>query len=567
LFIGISLACKFGSKNHSSALEKIFLKRLSLLGPYGVLILLAVFAFLPGLGGVHLFDWDEINFAEAAREMLVTGKYAQVQINFQSFYEKPPLFFWLQAASMHLWGIHEFAARFPNAIGGMLTLCTLYYMGQQEGGRRLGFYWALLHGAALLPHFYFKTGIIDPWFNYFMFLGFYGLTQLYTRPSKGYTALSGTALGLAALTKGPVGYLLPILAVLVYSLRTRQLPHLSRASLIIWIVCSVASPLVWLGYETCQQGPAFIKAFWSYQLQLFREPVAGHSQPFYYHFLVVFIGCFPTAVLAAISLWPIDFNRLDKRYTLMQLLFWVVMAVFSVATTKIIHYSSLSYFPISFLAAYSLYRLEQQQYSEKVFKRLALWLLGVGTFIGVVIVAVPIVALYRAYIVHVIADPFIIDSLLLPVGWSWADMMPGISYLLSLWAGCYYFKKRAWMHFVVYCFLATTLCLGLGSRQIVPKIEAHLQGSAIAFYKSLAGQEAYVTTIDFKSYAPLFYFQQPPTSAVQPSVLPWLLTGPIDKPVYFVLKKPYETCMKNYPSIQLVAEAGGYCFFKREPAA
>ena len=48
--------------------------------------------FLPFLGHVHLFDWDEINFAEAAREMLLTQNYMRVQIDFQPFWEKPPLF-------------------------------------------------------------------------------------------------------------------------------------------------------------------------------------------------------------------------------------------------------------------------------------------------------------------------------------------------------------------------------------------------------------------------------------------------------------------------------------------
>ena len=51
-----------------------------------IIILLAALAFIPFLGRVHLFDWDEINFAEAAREMIVTKDYLTVQINFQPFW-------------------------------------------------------------------------------------------------------------------------------------------------------------------------------------------------------------------------------------------------------------------------------------------------------------------------------------------------------------------------------------------------------------------------------------------------------------------------------------------------
>ena len=75
-----------------------------------------MFLFFPFLGQSHLFDWDEINFAEAAREMIVTGDYLRVQINFQMFWEKPPFFIWLQVLSMKSFGINEFAARFPNAL-------------------------------------------------------------------------------------------------------------------------------------------------------------------------------------------------------------------------------------------------------------------------------------------------------------------------------------------------------------------------------------------------------------------------------------------------------------------
>lgn len=48
----------------------------------------AAILFIPFLGQVHLFDWDEVNFAECAREMLVTKNYLRVQIDFQPFWEK-----------------------------------------------------------------------------------------------------------------------------------------------------------------------------------------------------------------------------------------------------------------------------------------------------------------------------------------------------------------------------------------------------------------------------------------------------------------------------------------------
>src|SRR6187455_761668 len=142
--------------------KKVFLSPLLIITAGAIL-------FIPFLGGVHLFDWDEINFAEAAREMLVTGNYAHVQIDFQPFWEKPPLFFWMQAASMKVFGINEFAARFPNAICGILTFCLIFSLGRKYFTTVFGWLWILVYAGSFLPHFYFKSGIIDPWFNFFIF--------------------------------------------------------------------------------------------------------------------------------------------------------------------------------------------------------------------------------------------------------------------------------------------------------------------------------------------------------------------------------------------------------------
>ena len=134
-----------------------------------LIALLALLLFVPGLGAVHLFDWDEINFAEIAREMLVTGDYLRPQMNFEPFYEKPPLFMWMQAFCMKLFGVGEFAARLPNALCGAVTLLTVYRMGTRLRNGVFGLLWTLAYLGSILPNMYFRSGIIDPWFNFFIF--------------------------------------------------------------------------------------------------------------------------------------------------------------------------------------------------------------------------------------------------------------------------------------------------------------------------------------------------------------------------------------------------------------
>ena len=125
----------------------------------GFLLYGLLFIF-PTLGDFNLFDWDEINFAESTREMLVSGDFFHVQINFEPFHEKPPFFFWLQALSMKVFGINAFAARLPNALLGVLTPIILFTMGCKVKNSSFGILWSLVYMLGILPSLYFRTGII-----------------------------------------------------------------------------------------------------------------------------------------------------------------------------------------------------------------------------------------------------------------------------------------------------------------------------------------------------------------------------------------------------------------------
>jgi len=338
-----------------------------------LLIAVAALAlFLPFLGSVHLFDWDEINFAESAREMLVTGDYLTVQINYQPFWEKPPLFIWMQAFSMHLFGVNEFAARFPNALCGVFTLLFLYVVGKREVNWRFGLLWVLSYAGSLLPFFYFKSAIIDPWFNLFIFAALYfAYTYLVRSVSVLNVFLSALALGLAVLTKGPVAILLMTLALAVFYFQKRYKLNLkwSHAALFMLVLIGVGG--FWFLLQILNGNYALIKAFITYQVRLFLTEDAGHGGFLLYHFVVVFVGMFPASVFAlpafAKSNSGIPSGDLLR---LMEILLGVVLILFTVVNTKIVHYSSLAYFPVSFMAAWVMYYRSRhpQKFSSDVYR-------------------------------------------------------------------------------------------------------------------------------------------------------------------------------------------------------
>ena len=528
----------------------------------GSISALAMIAFFPGLGHVHLFDWDEINFAEAAREMLVTGNYGQVQINFEPFYEKPPLFFWLQAWSMRQWGINEFAARFPNACCGVVTLLTLYLMGKAEKDARFGLLWALTHLSALLPHFYFKTGIIDPVFNYLIFLSIYAIVKLYQERkwhlAHMWACGGGLAIGASILTKGPVGLLIIALVIVCYGIRYLKSPLQSWRSCLIYVVSGCSIPAAWLSYETYQHGNGFITYFLANHIDLFSQPVAGHGQPFYYHFMVVALGCFPASILAMKGLAPHEPAETTMQ-SIMRILFWLVMILFSLVTTKIIHYSSLVYFPVSFIAADYLYHLAQDKCRPCRWMQSGLWILAFG--ISMVFITLPILACHKDRLYSFIHDAYTLACIDLPVNWRMKDCVVGCSYLMLQVIGLYALHRGKVLAFLLSATMATTCCLNLATRYIIPKIEQHLQGPAIGFYQQLAGQAVFVTTVGFKSYAPFFYAQQMPTLSTEAMNSAALITTSRNNPTYFVTKVDNLDVLASHNAIKLLYTKGGFAFW------
>ncbi|MCB0814342.1 MAG: glycosyltransferase family 39 protein, partial [Flavobacteriales bacterium] len=337
------------------------------------LVAAAMLLFVPGLGAVHLFDWDEINFAEISREMLLLDDFSRVHVDFRPFWEKPPLFFWMQVGAMELFGVGEFAARLPNALCGVVTLLVLFRIGRRLHGTVFGGLWALAYLGSVLPHLYFRSGIIDPWFNLFIFLGIDQFIQgAWARRDRtgmaglkhpvAHLTLAGAFLGLAMLTKGQVAFMLFAATAGIYWLlqRFRMFVSVSQVALLLLVMVAVTG--AWFGYETWKNGPWFVTEFVRYQYRLFSTPDAGHAGFPGYHFVVLLVGCFPLSLFAIAEMarrkGERTFHEADYRRWML-ILFWVVLILFTIVKSKIVHYSSMCYFPMSYLAALYLHRLWQ----------------------------------------------------------------------------------------------------------------------------------------------------------------------------------------------------------------
>ncbi len=532
---------------------------------------MALLLFIPFLGGLHLFDWDEINFAESAREMILTGDYLTVQIDFFPFWQKPPLFIWIQVLSMKLFGINEFAARFPNVICGMTSLVVLFRVGRRLYDNEFGWLWVLSYIGSLLPFLYFKSGIIDPWFNLFIFTALVNMIYFLEadRGKKRWQnlVLSAVLLGLANLTKGPVSILLFGLTIVIFWILHKFRLKILWTEILAFIGILVVVGGAWFIIQIAIGNFHVILEFIQYQIQLMKTKDSGHGGFLFYHFVVLLAGVFPVSVFALKGFRRSYYDSgFQKRFKLwMIVLFLVVLLTFTLVKTKIVHYSSLCYFPLSFLGAYVIYKVIHKRI--KNYRWLNIIYAVVGFIIGIVFAVTPILALKIDWLIELglFQDPFAQANIKSDVHWSGYEGLIGILFILGIIASLILLKRNKKKAYVV-MFLNVTLFLNLVLFFTAGKIEGYSQRALIDFCKERQGEECYVSTLGMKSYAHLFYAEKPVPVNNNAQEQDWLLRGKIDKTAYFILRsKDLEYFQEYYPELNIIYEKNGFSFCKREP--
>ena len=192
--------------------------------------------FTPGL----LDDVDSV-YIQIAREMLQRHDFVTPTIDGIRFFDKPPLMYWMAAGSMHLFGIHDWAARLPLALGVLALLLAVYALGIRlfasiappTHSDRAGLYAALAMATSIGPYlytrFYIPDILIALWMTLSVHLFLIALERINELrspllPMLGFAAV----MALDVLTKGLIGVVFPLLFVILYLAITRQLSLLLK---------------------------------------------------------------------------------------------------------------------------------------------------------------------------------------------------------------------------------------------------------------------------------------------------------------------------------------------------
>ncbi len=331
------------------------------------LLFVGIIAFFWHLGSISLIDETEPLFAEAARQMKLTGDWITPFFNGETRFDKPPLIYWLMALFYHVLGVNEWAVRLPSALAAMslvgLGFYTIWLFGLHTSAPMVKLenrrYWLSASlGAAIMalnPEtiVWARTGVSDMLLSGCMgsalLCWFCGYANSVAKIKLRWYVAFYVLIAAAILTKGPVGIVIPgliIVSFLVYVGNLREVlreMHLILGSL---IVSAVSLP--WFGLVIARNGSAYINSFFGYHnLERFTGVVNHHSAPWYYYFIVVFLGFAPWSIYLPLAITKIKlqarshWQKQERGYQLsLFALFWflAIFCFFTIAVTKLPSY-------------------------------------------------------------------------------------------------------------------------------------------------------------------------------------------------------------------------------------
>lgn len=361
-----------------------------------LLVLMLGVLFGNELGSRTLWEPDEGRYAEIPREMVQTGDYLTPRLNGVKYFEKPALFYWLQAGAIRVFGLNEWSLRLWTALFALLGCLMVYVAARRLYSRRAG--WLAAGVLATSPMYDFLGSIITLDMAVSTFLTFALLAFLLgVREPPGQARrlwLWGfyAACALATLTKGLIGMVLPAMVVGAWMLLLNEWRQLRTLYLPTGLLLFLAIAAPW-HVLVARANPEFAQFYFIHEhFQRYLTTVHQRYEPAWFFIPVLVLGMFPWIAFVGHAVkdampgaW--SERRLHRESWFLVLWAGLVFLFFSASQSKLIPYILPVLPPLALLLGRYLARA--WDHSELLGPRRVFWLvlvLGLGMAFAVLYV-------------------------------------------------------------------------------------------------------------------------------------------------------------------------------------
>ena len=337
-----------------------------------ILIVLAFFVFLYilPLGVRPIFVDDEARYGEIPREMIASGDWVVPRLNGLRYFEKPVLGYWLNGASILLFGENAFAVRLPSALAAGLSALLVFLLLQSrvpKNDKLTASLGALIFLSCFAVIVIGTFAALDSMLSFFltgaMFFFFLAVTsQPASGREKTMLAAAGFFTGLAFLIKGFLVFVvlgLSLAGFLIWQQRFKDLLRLA------WLPLAAAflTALPWGIMIHLREPDYWNYFFWNEHVRRFLSDDAQHKEPFWFFMAIAPAMCLPwtfamPAVLSGLR------KKMPPQDDLVRFsICWLVLPFlfFSASKGKLITYILPCFPPFAILVALGLTRYFQKE--------------------------------------------------------------------------------------------------------------------------------------------------------------------------------------------------------------
>ncbi|MCG9911153.1 MAG: glycosyltransferase family 39 protein [Flavobacteriales bacterium] len=262
-------------------------------------ILLLGVAYVFGLFP-DIMETDAAQYASISREMAETGEYLQVKHRYADYLDKPPLLFWLSALSLKLFGLQVWAYKLPSFLFTLLGLWSLFKFTAIYYPRKVAWYASLML-ASCQAWFMFNNDVrTDTILAGSVIFAIWQIARYLEYKNMWGVVFGAIGVAAAMLAKGPLGLMVPALAVGAHIIISRNLKAFLRPGWILGLVL-VALMLVPMSYGLYKQyGMRGVEFFyWTQSFGRITGENEWKNDAGYFYFVHTFFWAFlPWAILA-----------------------------------------------------------------------------------------------------------------------------------------------------------------------------------------------------------------------------------------------------------------------------
>ncbi len=343
-----------------------------------LIILLLVIQIIYFLGAVliALMDNDATQYATIAMQMHKSGSFLEVAYRDTDYLDKPPLLFWLSSLSFSAIGVSQFAYRLPSLIINVLGIYATFKLAELLYGKRVALLAALIYASAFGIVLFNHDVRTDTMLTAFVIFSIWQL-MVYIKHGKIVNFVLGFAgIGMAMLAKGPIGLMVPAIAIgcqLIYSKQWKFVFQWRWLTGLAIILIVLSPMLIGLYNQHGIEGIEFY--FWTQSFgRLTGENVwvdTSGSLFFVHSFLWSFLPWTLLALVAYIRKWTIvikDVKSARKEEILTLGGITLVFIAMSLSQYKLPHYIFVVYPLIAILTASFIYDFVQDR-NRKIFHK------------------------------------------------------------------------------------------------------------------------------------------------------------------------------------------------------